>query len=106
LSPTQNFTRSARSKSPLRGHQRETSKESVQSDRRKGFDGWSKDGASAGGTSKQGTFGGRSSLHQQAMKFELESAKRKVKSGQNEIDEFDNPWLEDMKSWNIGKQKT
>lgn len=86
----------------MRGHQREVSKESVQSDRRKGFDGWSKDNSSAAGLSKQGTFGGRSSLHQQAMKFELESAKRKSKLGQNEIDEFDNPWREDLRSWKIG----
>jgi len=87
----------------MRGHHREVSKESVQSDRRKGFDGWSKDGSSAGSLSKQGTFGGRSSLHQQAIKFELESAKRKSnKLGQNEIDEFDNPWREDLRSWKIG----
>jgi hypothetical protein len=75
------------------GHQRSPSKESLQSERRKGFDGRSKDTFSqtAVNLGKQGAFGGRSSLHQQAMKFEQESAKRKVKPGQNEIDEFDNP---------------
>ncbi|KEQ73372.1 hypothetical protein M436DRAFT_46564 [Aureobasidium namibiae CBS 147.97] len=79
LTPTHKSNRTARSKSPMRGHQREVSKES------------------------QGTFGGRSSLHQQAIKFELESAKRKSnKLGQNEIDEFDNPWREDLRSWKIG----
>ncbi|THV84132.1 hypothetical protein D6D02_03966 [Aureobasidium pullulans] len=104
LTPTDNFTRSPRSKSPLLGHQRNVSKESVQSDRRKGFDGWAKDASSAmgGNLGKQGAFGGRSSLHQQAMKFELESAKRKPKAGQGEIDEFDNPWREDLRSWKIG----
>jgi hypothetical protein len=55
-----------------------------------------------GNLGKQGAFGGRSSLHQQAMKFELESAKRKPKAGQGEIDEFDNPWREDLRSWKIG----
>ncbi|KAI4716030.1 hypothetical protein E4T48_07786 [Aureobasidium sp. EXF-10727] len=103
LTPTDNFNRSPRSKSPLHGHQRNVSKESVQSDRRKGFDGWSKDTSSTSNLSKHGTFGGRSSLHQQAMKFELESAKRKPKPANNEIDEFDNPWREDLRSWKIGK---
>ncbi|KAH0357959.1 hypothetical protein KCU83_g122, partial [Aureobasidium melanogenum] len=51
--------------------------------------------------SKHGTFGGRSSLHQQAMKLEQESAKRKQKLGQHEVDEFDNPWREDMVSWKL-----
>ncbi|KAI5238436.1 hypothetical protein E4T43_07383 [Aureobasidium subglaciale] len=105
LTPTDNFTRSPRSKSPLAGHQRNVSKESAHSDRRKGFDGWSKDTSSNTGAhlGKQGAFGGRSSLHQQAMKFEMESAKRKTKPGQNEVDEFDNPWREDMRSWKIGR---
>jgi hypothetical protein len=35
------------------------------------------------------------------MKFELEAAKRKTKTGQHEIDEFDNPWLDDLRSWSI-----
>ncbi|CAD0108833.1 unnamed protein product [Aureobasidium uvarum] len=103
LTPTDNFTRSPRSKSPLPGHQRNISKESVQSNRRKGFDGWAKDTSSTSNLSKHGTFGGRSSLHQQAMKFELESAKRKPKPANNEIDEFDNPWREDLRSWKIGR---
>ncbi|KAH0297465.1 hypothetical protein KCU84_g16819, partial [Aureobasidium melanogenum] len=71
--------------------------------RRKGFDGWSKDNSSNGNLSKHGTFGGRSSLHQQAMKLEQESAKRKQKLGQHEVDEFDNLWREDMVSWKVGR---
>ncbi|KAG9582652.1 hypothetical protein KCU86_g15482, partial [Aureobasidium melanogenum] len=103
LTPTEHSSKSPRSKSPRHGHHRNVSKESVQSDRRKGFDGWSKDNSSNGNLSKHGTFGGRSSLHQQAMKLEQESAKRKQKLGQHEVDEFDNLWREDMVSWKVGR---
>lgn len=37
------------------------------------------------------------------MKLEQESAKRKQKLGQHEVDEFDNPWREDMVSWKVGR---
>lgn len=70
-------------------------------DRHKAFEGWARDSTGAGKSGTTGTFGGRSSLHQQAMKMERESVKRKKKPT-NEIDEFDNPYREDLRSWKIG----
>lgn len=47
-----------------------------------------------------GTFGGRSSLHQQALKMERDAANRKKKPA-NEVDEFNNDYREDMRSWKV-----
>ncbi|GAB7355860.1 hypothetical protein MBLNU459_g6518t2 [Dothideomycetes sp. NU459] len=91
--------RSPHSKSPHRfGHRFHHNKD--RSDRDKALEGWARDSTGIGKSGMTGTFGGRASLHQQALKMQRESGQHKQKPA-NEIDEFDNPYREDLRSWKI-----
>jgi len=128
LAPGDASNRSPRSKSPSRrifsggggnghaSHSHKHSKDnksvnSTTSDREKkhsGFGEWNS--PSAGGLGHKGVFGGRTSLHQAARRVELEAARstkarREGRGGLNadEVDEFDNPFREDLRAWKVGE---
>lgn len=106
--------RSSRSKSPRRFFSSQGTRhgkdKSIDSTKRSGFGEWGTPGTpnsrkstdNAGSSNKQGIFGGRTSLQQQARRVEMEGQHRKKKEKRpNEIDEFDNTYREDLRAWAI-----
>ncbi|KAL1302049.1 hypothetical protein AAFC00_002494 [Neodothiora populina] len=101
--------RHPRSKSPTRSstnsHQRHHSyhKSTDSKHSTSGYGGGDWSTPHAGGLGKHGIFSGRTSLHQQARRVELENMmknKNKTKSS-NEVDEFDNPYRDDLRGWRV-----
>ena len=66
---------------------------------------------STGAPGHRGVFGGRTSLHQQVRRLEMESIKRASRGSKheekntNEVDEFDNDFRTDLRAWQVGSQQ-
>lgn len=98
---TVNHDHNPSSKSPKTslGHSHRHSRgNSIDIKKKRGGGDWSSHGG--GGLGKQGIFGGRTSLYQQARRVEMDRF-RHSKEKANEVDEFNNAYREDLRAWKI-----
>lgn len=94
---------SPRSKSPPRrspGHHHMRSKDKI-GDKKAGFGDWPTSNHERGHGKHGGSFGGRASLHHQARRIQLEKSWKSKNKTTHEVDEFDNPYRDDLRSWKV-----